>query len=286
MAWSQTHTWFNGRWLDGNTPIVGPRTHAFWLGSSVFDGARHFEGVSPDLDLHCARVNDSARVMMLAPMKHAGEIAEIAREGIGKFAPGTALYIRPMYWAEEGGPGTSIPPKPESTQFCVCVYAAPMPAPDGVSITRSPFRRPSIECAPVNAKAGCLYPNNARSILEAKARGFDNSLVCDLLGNVAELGTANVFMSKDGKVVTPALNGTFLPGITRARVIGLLRKAGVEVIEATLSHQHFLDADEIFYTGNFAKVSPVTRIETRALQPGPLYRRARDLYWAFAHGDA
>ena len=286
MPWSETHTWFNGRWLTGNAPIVGPRTHAFWLGSSVFDGARFFEGVAPDLDLHCARVNESARAMLLAPTKRPGEIVEIAREGIAKFAPGTALYVKPMYWAEEGGAGTSVPPLPESTQFLCCIYAAPMPAPDGVSITRSPFRRPTIECAPVNAKAGCLYPNNARSILEAKSRGFDNSLVFDLLGNVAELGTANVFMAKDGKVLTPAANGAFLAGITRARVIALLRKAGVEVVETTLSHQHFLDADEIFYTGNFAKVMPVTRIETRALQPGPLYRRARELYWAYAHGDA
>ena len=284
MSWSQTFTWFEGRWLEGNAPIVGPRTHAFWLGSSVFDGARHFEGVTPDLDLHCARVNESALVMHLSPAKKSGEIAEIAREGIARFAPGTALYVRPMYWAEEGGPGTSIPPRAESTQFLVCVYAAPMPAPDGVSITRSMYRRPTIECAPVNAKAGCLYPNNARAILEAKSRGFDNALVFDLLGNAAELGTANVFMARDGKVLTPAANGTFLPGITRARTIALLRKAGIDVLETTLGYQHFLDADEIFYTGNFAKVMPVTRIETRELQPGPFYRRARELYWEFAHG--
>ena len=285
MPWSETHTFFNGSWLTGNAPIIGPRTHAFWLGSSVFDGARHFEGVTPDLDLHCARVNDSARAMLLAPTMQPGEIVEIAREGIAKFAKGAALYVKPMYWAEEGGAGTSVPPLAESTQFLCCVYEAPMPAPVGVSITRSAFRRPTIECAPVNAKAGCLYPNNARSILEAKARGFDNALVFDLLGNVAELGTANVFMAKDGRVLTPAANGTFLAGITRGRVMALLRQAGVEVVEATLSYQHFLEADEIFHTGNFAKVMPVTRIETRALQPGPLYRRARELYWEFAHGS-
>ena len=286
MPWSQTFTWHKHQWLEGNTPIVGPRTHAFWLGSSVFDGARHFDGVTPDLDLHCARVNQSAQALHLKPVMQPGAIVELAHEGIAKFAPGTALYVRPMYWAEEGGPGTSIPPLYDSTQFLLCIYAAPMPEPTGVSITRSPYRRPTVECAPVNAKAGCLYPNNARAILEAKARGFDNALVLDMLGNVAELGTANVFMAKDGRVLTPAANGTFLPGITRARTMALLRKAGVEVLEATLGVQDFCDADEIFYTGNFAKVMPVTRIETRALQPGPFYLRARALYLAFAHGDA
>ena len=286
MSWSQTHTWFDGRWLEGNAPIVGPRTHAFWLGSSVFDGARYFEGVAPDLRLHCERVNDSARALGLAPTKQSGEIVELAQEAIAKFPKGAALYIRPMYWAEAGGGSTSIPALPDSTQFLITVYEAAMPAVNPVAITRSPFRRPTLECAPTNAKAGCLYPNNARALMEAKGRGFDNALVLDMLGNVAELGTANVFMARDGRVATPIPNGTFLAGITRARIIALLREAGVEVEERTLSYHEFLQADEIFHTGNYAKVMPVTRIEQRALQPGPFYRRARELYWAYAHGDA
>jgi branched-chain amino acid aminotransferase len=107
--------------------------------------------------------------------------------------------------------------------------------------------------------------------------------MCDMLGNVAELGTANIFMAKDGVVFTPAANGTFLSGITRARVIALLRKAGVTVIEAVLRYSDFQSADEVFSTGNFTKVSPVIRIDDRDLQPGPFYRRARELYWEFAH---
>jgi branched-chain amino acid aminotransferase len=107
--------------------------------------------------------------------------------------------------------------------------------------------------------------------------------MCDMLGNVAELGTANIFMAKDRVVFTPAANGTFLSGITRARVIALLREAGVTVVEAVLRYSDFQSADEIFSTGNFTKVSPVTRIDDRDLQPGPFYRRARELYWEFAH---
>ena len=84
-----------------------------------------------------------------------------------------------------------------------------------------------VETMPVNAKAGCLYPNNARALLEARARGFDNCLVTDMLGNIAELGTANVFMVKDGVIYTPIANGTFLNGITRQRVIKIAEKANV-----------------------------------------------------------
>jgi branched-chain amino acid aminotransferase len=281
---SQTWTYVEGKWAEGNVLLAGPRSHAFWLSSSVFDGARAFEGVAPDLELHCARLNHSAVALGLKATMHIADIVELAREGVRRFDPAAELYIRPMYWAEDGAPGATVPPDAESTRFCLCIYEAPMPKPTGFSITRSPFRRPTLECMPVNAKAGCLYPNNGRAVLEAKARGFDNCLLMDMLGNVAELATANVFLVKDGRVETPAANGTFLDGVTRRRVIQLLRKRGVEVVETTLRYEDFSAADEIFSSGNFGKVLPVIRIDDRDLQPGPLYRRARESYWEFAHG--
>ena len=206
----------------------------------------------------------------------------LAEDGLKKFDGDTAVYVKPMYWAEHGG-YMSVPPDPESTRFCLCLFEAPMIASSGFSVTVSPFRRPTYECAPTNAKAGCLYPNNGRAIMEAKMRGFDNALVLDMLGNVAETGTSNIFMVKDGVVFTPMPNGTFLSGITRARVIALLRESGREVVEKTLSVAEFRDADEIFSTGNHSKVVPVIRIEDRDLQPGPTGARARELYWEWAH---
>jgi branched-chain amino acid aminotransferase len=105
----------------------------------------------------------------------------------------------------------------------------------------------------------------------------------DMLGNVAEFGNSNVFMAKDGVVYTPAPNGTFLNGITRQRVIDLLRGDGANVVETTLRYSDFECADEIFSSGNFAKVAPIVRIDDRSLQPGPFYSRARKLYWDFSH---
>ena len=279
---SRTWTFLDGDWHDGNVPIMGARTHAAWLGSMVFDGARTFEGVTPDLDLHCARVNTSAANFLLKPAVSVDDWIGLATDGMRRFDQRAELYIRPMYWAETGAPG-GVRHDPESTRWCLCIYEAPMPKPSGSAITLSPFRRPTSECAPVDAKAGCLYPNNARALIEAQQRGFDNCLMRDMLGNIAELGTANVFMAKDGVVYTPAPNGTFLNGITRQRVIKLLRDDGAMVIEKTMSYADFLAADEIFSSGNYSKVSPVTRIDDRELQPGPFYRKARELYWAFAH---
>lgn len=281
-SFSKTWTYFESEWHAGNLPIMGVRSHAAWLCSVVFDGARAFEGVTPDLDLHCARVNDSAEKLFLKPTVSVEDWIRLAKEGIARFDKDTPLYIRPMYWAEQGGPWIQEP-DPESTRWCLCIFEAPMRKPTGFSITLSRFRRPTLESMPVHAKAGCLYPNNARAIFEARSRGFDNAVMCDLLGNVAELATSNIFMAKAGVVYTPAANGTFLAGITRQRVIGLLLADGVKVVEKALSYEDFQGADEIFSTGNYSKVVPITRIDDRALPIGPVYSRARELYWSFAN---
>jgi branched-chain amino acid aminotransferase len=279
---SITWTFFEGRWHEGNVAIMGPRTQGSWLGSTVFDGARAYDGVAPDLDLHMARVNASARAFLLKPVVPVERWLELAHEGVRKFPPAAALYIRPMYWAESGA-GGGVKFDPETTRWCLCLYEAPMPGERELAITLSSFRRPTLETAPVDAKAGCLYANGSRALIEAAHRGFDNCLMNDVLGNVAELANSNIFMVKDGVVLTPAPNGTFLDGITRRRVIGLLRDDGREVIETTLRYSDFQGADEIFSSGNFAKVSAVTRIDERHLEPGPIYRRASALYRDFAH---
>ena len=275
----QAWTFFNGEWHEGNPAIMGPMDHGFWLASTVFDGARAFEGVAPDLDLHFKRLNDSAVAMGLKPLHEVGEILEFAADGIARFAPDAELYVRPMYWARGG----FVAADPGTTEFCLCLHESPIPEPAGFSMTLSPFRRPPYEMAPTNAKAACLYPNSGRALREARERGFDNALMLDATGNVAELATANIWMAKDGVAHTPAPNGTFLNGVTRQRVASLLGKAGYTVVERTMAWKDLLDADEIFSTGNYGKVMPVTRIEDRRLQPGPVGIRARDLYWEWAH---
>ena len=279
---SGTWTFYEGAWHPGNHPIMGPRTHAAWLGTTVFDGGRVFEGCAPDLRAHFERVNASATAFLLEPRVSVDKWMALARDGIARFAPDAALYIRPMYWPEHGAAGGGVRFDPASTRWCLCVYEAPMPAPTGFAVTLSPFRRPTRETAPVESKAGCLYPNGARALMEAYARGFGNCAMLDMLGNVAELANSNLFMAKDGAVHTPAPNGTFLDGITRQRTIALLEADGVAVHQRTMRWEDFRKADEVFASGNFAKVVPVTRVEERELAPGPLWRRARELYWTFA----
>ena len=278
-------TWWEGRWHDGDLAVMKAADHGIWQGSSVFDGARYFDGMCPDLDLHCARVNRSAEAMMITPTCDPGDMQAIIREGLRGFGPGQAVYVRPMYWALHGS-DLGITPLPGATGVAISLEEVPMPDPAfATRLTRTRFRRPVLEDAVCNAKAGCLYPNNARMLAEAQSKGFGNALVADALGNLAESATANVFLVKDGAVFTPVPNGTFLAGITRARHIANLRAEGVEVHETVLTFEDANAADEIFLSGNFAKVTAVKEFDGTLFKTRTMTDRVRRLYLDWAAGQ-
>ncbi len=271
-------SFIDGKWIEGNPPILGPMDQSFWFATMVFDGARAFDGVAPDLDLHCQRLFKSASVMGLSPPLGVDEVIDIGLRTAARIPSGGALYIRPILYATEGW----LWPEPESTRFILTVHEAPLPGDTGFSACRTRLRRPAPDAAPTLAKASCLYPMTGLAMREAVAKGYDNVVFLDHEDNVAEFGTSNLFIVAAGAVHTPVFNGTFLDGVTRRRVIGLLRDSGVEVVERKISYDEVIRADEIFSTGNYGKVTFVRRIDERSLQPGPIFRKARELYFAFA----
>lgn len=275
-------TYFEGRWHDGDIYVMRAADHGAWLGSSVFDGARYVYGLAPDLRAHCQRLNNSAVSMGITPLHSVDELIEITMTGLSLYPSDAALYIRPMYWALEGGESVVVP-KEGATGFSICLEEIPMPDKyAALTLTTTRFHRPILATAVCNAKAGCLYPNNGRMLREANEKGFHNALVADALGNVAETATSNVFMTKNGEVFTPIANGTFLAGVTRSRIIGLLRGANYTVHEASLTFDNFRDADEVFTTGNLGKVFPVKRFDDVHYQHGPVAKAALELYWEWA----
>lgn len=275
-------TWFNGEWREGNIMIMGAADHATWLGSMVFDGARAFEGVMPDLDLHSQRIIRSAKSMGYEAPVDGDTIEGLIREGVAKFAPNAELYLRPMMWSLEGD-ATMLGADPASGAYAICIEELPMPKVDDFALTVSPYRRPRQDMALTEAKAACLYPNNARIGQEARSRGFNTALSMDIDDNVAETSSTNVFLVRDGEVFTPAPNGTFLNGITRQRTIALLKEDGLKVTETSLKVGDFAEASEIFLTGNASKITPVTRFEDRQMPSTQIGTRARALYWDYAH---
>ena len=272
-------TYFKGQWAEGNVPLYGAMDHSVWLGSSVFDGARAMRGRMPDLRLHLQRVIDSAdRLGLLCPLT-VDEMEVLVKEGVAKFPADAELYIRPLVFGCEG----FLIPQPEQSGFALTLFDAPMPPFSGFSACLSPLRRPDASMAPTDAKASALYANSTRVMRDAQARGFDNGVVLDSAGAVAEFATSNLFLvTAEGRVVTPVPNGTFLAGITRARVIALLAQAGVTVEERTVQPEELDSAVEIFNTGNYGKVTPCVRYEGRTLAAGPIATLARERYLAFA----
>lgn len=272
--------WIDGAWVPGNPPIIGPVTNAAWMATVVFDGARAFNGLAPDLDLHCQRCVESAHALGLEPPLDAAEIMRIAVEGIQRFPKETELYVRPMFYGDEGWL------MPSTTKFVLTLIDHPMKPPaSSFKVCRTTRTRPTPMAAPTNAKASCLYPNVHRMMREAQGRGFDAAVVGDANGNVAEFSTSNIFIVKDGRVATPVTNGAFLNGITRQRTIALFRENGVPLDERTITFDELDTADEIFGTGNANKIQPITQYEDRMLQPGPMAAKARTLYMAFAKSN-
>lgn len=271
-------TYFNGSWTEGNAPLFGAMDHSVWLGSSVFDGARSIAGKTPDLALHLQRVINSANSLGLICPLSVDDMAALVFEGIQKFPPDAELYIRPLVFGTDG----LLVPVAERAGFALTLFDAALPGMNGFSACATELRRPDARFAPTDAKASCLYANSSRAIREAGAKGFDNAVMCDPDGNVAEFATANIFLvTPAGEVVTPVPNGTFLSGITRARVIQLLADDGIKVIERSVKPEELLDAKEIFSTGNYGKVTPCIRYMDRNLPVGPIATRARELYMVF-----
>lgn len=275
-------TYFNGNWSQGNTPLFGAMDHAVWLGSTVFDGARAIRGYLPDLRLHLARVIQSADRLGLHCPYNVDQLESLCRDGVAQFPADAELYIRPLVFGTDG----LLIPDTAKSGFALTLFDAPLPAFTGFSACLSSLRRPDPSMAPTDAKAACLYPNTTRALRDAKERGFDNAVVCDSAGHVAEFATANLFFVSDtDEVVTPVANGSFLSGITRARVIALLKTVGIEVQERSVRPEELLTAKEIFNTGNFGKVMPCHRYEERALPLGEIASKARELYMAWMQAN-
>jgi branched-chain amino acid aminotransferase len=271
-------TYFNGQWHEGNVPLYGAMDHSVWLGSSVFDGARAIRGKLPDLRPHLERVVRSADKLGLRCPLTVEEMEALVHEGVARFPADAELYVRPLVFGSEG----FLIPVAEKSGFALTLFDAPLPAFSGFSACLSTLLRPQASMAPTDAKASALYANSTRAMREAKERGFDQAVMLDADGNVAEFASSNLFLvTEDGKVVTPVDNGTFLAGITRARVIDLLGKAGVQVEERQVLPAELETAREIFSTGNYGKVTPCVRFERRTLEAGPVARQARELYLAF-----
>ncbi len=255
--------WYDGKmlpWEDANVHVL---THGLHYGSCVFEGERSYNGEIFKLREHTDRLLMSADALGFEVPYNVNEIDEACIE-VCKVNGIVDGYIRPVAWRGSEMMGVSA----QANTIHVAIAAWPWPSyfsPEarfkGICLRTSVWRRPAPDTAPVHAKAAGLYMICTLSKHEAEAEGYDDALMLDWRGQIAEATGANIFMVMgDGKLHTP-IPDCFLNGITRKTVIELAKKRGIHIIERVIMPEELANATEVFLTGTAAEVTPVGEID-------------------------
>lgn len=277
--------WFDGRtvpWRDAKIHVL---SHGLHYASCVFEGERAYGGkIFRSLD-HTHRLFRSAEILgMEIPFTvetiERAKFELLAASGIGD------AYIRPVVWRGSEQMGVSAPgARPHIAIACWAwpSYFNPEKLEKGIALKTSAWRKPPPDTAPVHAKASGLYMIGTMSKHAVEKEGFDDALMLDYRGRVAEATGANLFAVRDGALFTPVPD-CFLNGITRQTVIALAHQAGLSVTETIIMPEDLKTYDEIFVTGTAAEVTAVGRIDDLTFTVGPITRRLRDAYSDLVNG--
>ena len=257
-------------WREVKTHVL---THALHYGSAVFEGERVYEGRVFRLAAHSARLINSARLLDYDLPWTREQIDEATRAVVKANALGSG-YVRPIAW--RGSEVMGVSAIGTTVHLAIAPWAqegrlSVQPKPGGIKVTMASYRRPSPEVAPGGAKAAGLYIICGIEKDRALNAGFDDALMLDWQGRLAESTGANVFLAMGNRLVTPKVEN-FLDGITRRAIIGMARKRGWAVEERAVMPQELDDAAEIFLCGPAAEIVPVGAIDTRRYQVGPMTR--------------
>ncbi len=267
--------WMNGQlkpWRDCNTHIL---THGLHYGSAVFEGNRSYGGKVFKLEEHTERLFASAALMDMKIPFSQQEINEACNRVLeaNDIVDG---YLRPVAWRGSEMMAVSA----QNTKIHVAIAAWSWPAyfkSEAISLGWAKYRRPSPESAPVHAKAAGLYMICTLSKHACEKEGFDDALMLDFRGQVAEATGANVFFVKDGELHTPIAD-CFLNGITRRTVISLARDLGITVNERVIMPEDLADMQECFLVGTAVEVKPVARVGDYHFQVGDISNQLVDAY--------
>ena len=248
--------WLDGKlvpWREANVHVL---THALHYASSVFEGQRAYGGVIFRLHEHSERLRNSASILGFEIPWSADEIDAACNEVV-KANGFTDAYVRPVAW--RGSEQMGVSPKGTKPHLAIAAwewgkYFAPEIAAKGLRLDIAPWRRPAPYTAPVHSKAAGLYMIATLSKKHADERGYDDALMFDWRGQVAEATGANAFFVKEGALYTPTPD-CFLNGITRQTVMDLARRRGVEVIEKAIWPEELESFEQMFITGSAAEVT-------------------------------
>ena len=283
------YAWFQGRCVPFEEAKVSVATHALHYGTGAFGGMRAIPDPNKPggmllfrAERHARRLSQSAHLLMA----ELGEdtVMEALTAVLHANKPTTPIYLRPFVYTSDLG----IAPRLHNIETDFLIYGLELGdylSPDGVSCRISSWTRQEDRSLPLRGKISGAYITSSLAKSEAVASGFDEALLMNTRGKVSEASGMNLFIVRDGRLITPGVDQDILEGITRASVIELARDMGIEVIERPVDKTELFIADEVFLTGTAAKITPIRQLESTTLsQRRPLMEALRTKLVAITEG--
>ena len=295
MAWDDkaTKVWIDGEFVEWKDASISVLSHVVHYGTSVFEGIRAYNnenGVAVfRLKEHVRRLFDSAKIYKIPIPFTEEEIAEAIKDTVRENGL-TSCYIRPIVFRGYGELGVNPLNCPVNVVIAAWEwgsYLGEEGMANGVDIGVSSWRKPAPDTFPALAKCGANYMNSQLAKIEAIENGFDEAIMLDYTGYVSEGSGENIFLVEDGVLHTPSLGSSNLKGITRDSIIKVAGDLGMEVIEETIVRERLYLADEVFFTGTAAEVTPIRSIDRKVIgigKRGPVAEKIQSTFFDIVEG--
>ena len=290
MAWDDTASkiWIDGNMVDWKDANIHVLSHVVHYGTSVFEGIRAYKndnGVAVfRLNEHVKRLFDSAKVYKIEIPYTQEEIAQAILETV-RVNDLEGCYIRPIVFRGYGELGVNPLNCPVNVVIAAWEwgsYLGEEGMANGVDIGVSSWRKPAPDTFPTLAKCGANYMNSQLAKIEAIENGFDEAIMLDYEGHVSEGSGENIFLVEGEKLFTPSMASSNLKGITRDSIMTVARELGYEVVEETISRERLYFADEVFFTGTAAEVTPIRSIDRKTIgigKRGPIAEKIQKTFF-------
>jgi branched-chain amino acid aminotransferase len=285
--------YFEGDYVPLGEAKVSIMTHAFMYGTAVFEGIRAYwneaDGQLYALKVgeHADRILRNSRMLMMEGLPSVEELSAIVLETVRRNAPREDVYIRPSFYKADRSIGVRLHHLSNQLYVIVTPFGNYVEVENGIRVMSSSWRRNADEAIPARGKVVGGYVNMAFQKSEAELNGFDEALVMTPDGHASEASAANLFMVRDGVVVTPPVSDDILEGVTRKALIELAGREGIPLEVRSIDRSELYVCDEIFLCGTGVQVAPVTEIDHRTVGDGavgPVARRIRDRYFDAVRG--
>lgn len=293
MADRDGKIWLDGQLVDWRDAKIHVLTHTLHYGCGAFEGVRAYNTVNGTaifrLEEHTQRLFNSAKILRM-PMPFSQEQVNAAQKEVVRANQLESCYIRPLVWI--GSEKLGVSPKGNTIHVMVAAWAwgaylGEEGLKKGIRVKTSSYTRHHVNITMTQAKAVSNYSNSILANMEALDDGYDEALLLDSAGFVSEGAGENVFLIKDGTIYTPDLSAGALNGITRNTVLHIAKDLGVEVVQKRITRDECYIADEMFFTGTAAEVTPIReldRVQIGAGQRGPITEKVQNAFFDIVNG--